>query len=145
MPGHLLVRHRDVPDWFIDPFQGGILLSQAECRERLQQIFQGTVPWNISCLSSLTNREFVARILGNLKGVYLQRRDYPRARSVLDHLVLLRPEARQELRDRGAVNYRLGRYQAALDDLQSYLDSTAPANDTASVERLVEQVRQAMR
>jgi regulator of sirC expression with transglutaminase-like and TPR domain len=49
------------------------------------------------------------------------------------------------LRDRGAVNYRLGRYQAALDDLQSYLDSTAPANDTASVERLVEQVRQAMR
>ena len=34
MPGHLLVRHRDVPDWFIDPFHGGILLSQEECQQR---------------------------------------------------------------------------------------------------------------
>jgi regulator of sirC expression with transglutaminase-like and TPR domain len=141
MPGHLLLRHRDVPDWFIDPFHGGILLSRAECQERLQQIAQA---WDNNYLTPLDNRDFVARILGNLKAIYLQRKDHARALSILDHLVLIRPEARQELRDRGAVNYRLGRYQAALDDLRSYLNWTAPANDTASVQRLVEQVRQAM-
>jgi regulator of sirC expression with transglutaminase-like and TPR domain len=141
MPGHLLVRHRDVPAWFIDPFHGGVLLSQTECRERLRQAH---LPWDDSCLAPLNNREFVARILGNLKGIYLQRKDLPRALSVLDHLVLIQPEARQELRDRGVVNYRLGRYQDALDDLQGYLNATAPAGDTGSVKRLVEQIRQAM-
>lgn len=141
MPGHLLLRHRDVPDWFIDPFHGGILLSRDECQERTQRIAQA---WDDSFLTPLSNRDFVARILGNLKAIYLQRKDHPRALSILDHLVLIRPEARQELRDRGAVNYRLGRYRAALDDLQSYLDWTAPAKDTASVQRLLEQVREAM-
>jgi regulator of sirC expression with transglutaminase-like and TPR domain len=144
MPGHLLLRHQDVPDWFIDPFHGGLLLSLAECQERLQQMFQGTIPWDAGCLTPLNNREFIARILGNLKGIYLQRQDHHRARSILDHLVIIRPEASQELRDRGAVNYRLGRYQDALDDLQCYLRATAPAEDTGSVERLVVQIRQAM-
>lgn len=144
MPGHLLVRHRDVSDWFIDPFHGGILLSQEECQQRLQQIAQATIPWDASYLTPLSNREFVARILGNLKGIYLQQKDYPRALSILDHLVLIRPEYKQELRDRGAVYFRLERYQDALDDLQSYLTATAPAKDTKSVERLMEQIRQAI-
>ncbi|MDA0735029.1 MAG: transglutaminase-like domain-containing protein [Chloroflexi bacterium] len=144
MPGHLLVRHRDVSDWFIDPFHGGILLSQEECQQRLQQIAQATIPWDASYLTPLSNREFVARILGNLKGIYLQQKDYPRALAILDHLVLIRPEYKQELRDRGAVYFRLERYQDALDDLQSYLTATAPAKDTKSVERLMEQIRQAI-
>ena len=33
MPGHFIVRHRDEPDVFVDPFHGGILLSEDECAE----------------------------------------------------------------------------------------------------------------
>ena len=36
MPGHFIVRHRDEPDVFVDPFHGGILLSEDECAERLK-------------------------------------------------------------------------------------------------------------
>ncbi|HEU0020391.1 MAG TPA: transglutaminase-like domain-containing protein [Dehalococcoidia bacterium] len=143
MPGHLLVRHRDVPDCFIDPFHGGILLSEAECQQRLRQIGQGSIPWDASFLTPLNHREFIARILGNLKGIYLQQKDNLRALAILDLLVLVRPEAKQELRDRGVVNFRLGRYQDALDDLQSYLKATAPARDTGPVEQLMERIRQA--
>ena len=30
MPGHFMVRHRDVEDLFVDPFHGGILLTEEE-------------------------------------------------------------------------------------------------------------------
>ena len=144
MPVHLLIRHLDVSDWFIDPFHGGILLSQEECQQRLQQIARATIPWDASCLVPISNREFVTRMLMNLKGIYLQQKDYSRTLSILDHLVLIGPDSKQDLRDRGAVYFRLGRYQDALDDLQTYLGSTAPAKDTESVERLLEQVQQAL-
>lgn len=144
MPGHLLVRHRDVPEWFIDPFNGGVLLSQAECQQRLGEIVPATISWDLAYLTPIRNLEFLSRMLRNLKGIYLQQQDYLRALAVLDPLVIIQPEATQELRDRGAVSYRLGRYQDALDDLQSYLSATAPAKDTGSVERLMEQIRQAM-
>ena len=80
----------------------------------------------------------------NLKGIYLQQKDYFRTLSILDLLLLIRTDSKLDLRDRGAVYFRLGRYQEALDDLQTYLSSTAPAKDTESVERLLEQVRQAL-
>ena len=144
MPGHLLLRHRDVEDWYIDPFFGGILLSPGETEQRLQDIAQGTVPWDPQYLTPIGNREFIARMLRNLKAIYLNQRDYTRALPLLDRLVIIQPEAKQELRDRGAVHYRLRHLQEALDDLQSYLAATAPAEDTASVERLMEQVRRAM-
>ena len=38
MPGHFMVRHRDVEDLFIDPFHGGLLLSEEECSQRLSNI-----------------------------------------------------------------------------------------------------------
>ena len=144
MPGHLLLRHRDVEDWYIDPFFGGILLSPGETEQRLQDIAQGTVPWDPQYLTPIGNREFIARMLRNLKAIYLNQRDYTRALRLLDRLVIIQPEAKQEIRDRGVVHYRLRHLQEALDDLQSYLAATAPAEDTASVERLMEQVRRAM-
>ena len=144
MPGHLLLRHRDVEDWYIDPFFGGILLSPGETEQRLQDIAQGTVPWDPQYLTPLGNREFIARMIRNLKAIYLNQRDYTRALPLLDRLVIIQPEAKQEIRDRGVVHYRLRHLQEALDDLQSYLAATAPAEDTASVERLMEQVRRAM-
>jgi regulator of sirC expression with transglutaminase-like and TPR domain len=144
MPGHLLIRHCDLSDWFIDPFHGGILLSQEECQQRLQHIAQATIPWDASYLIPLNNREFVTRMLMNLKGIYLQQKDYSRTLSTLDLLVLIRTDSKVDLRDRGAVYFRLRRYQDALEDLQTYLSSTAPAKDTESVERLLEQVQQAL-
>ena len=144
MPGHLLLRHRDVTGWYIDPFYGGILLSAQESEQRLQDIAQGTVPWDPQYLTAISHREFVARMLRNLKAIYFNRRDYPKSLAILDLLVIIQPQAKQEVRDRGVVHYRLRHFQEALEDLQSYLAATAPAEDTASVERLMEQVRRAM-
>ena len=144
MPGHLLIRHQEIEGWFIDPFNGGILISKDECAQRLMEISENRVRWNSSYLAPIGNREFVARMLRNLKGIYLDQKDYPRALDMLDRLVIIHPKAEQELRDRGVVHYRLERYEDALDDFESYLDCSAPGQDTRSVEKLMGQIRQSL-
>jgi regulator of sirC expression with transglutaminase-like and TPR domain len=141
MPGHFLIRHRNAEDLFIDPFYGGVLLSEEECAQRLWEITRNSLHWNPRFLSPVRNREFIARMLRNLKGIYLEQPDYPRALAIIDRLVVLQPEAAHERRDRGAVHYQLGHYAEALVDLQSYLASSRTGPDAASVQWLVSHIR----
>ena len=140
MPGHFLVRHRDAEDLFIDPFHRGILLSEEECAERLGQVVGANIAWDPRFLTPVSNRDYIARILRNLKGIYLQRRDLQRALTMIEQLVVLQPQVSVERRDRGLVKYRLGRYQEARDDIQAYLESAPTDSDTEQLQRLVGQL-----
>lgn len=141
MPGHFIVRHRDDADVFVDPFHGGILLSRQECAERLKQVTQGALQWDASYLEPVSNRNFIARMLRNLKVVYLQRRNYERVLATIDRVIALLPNDAIEFRDRGVVNYRLGNYAEALEDLHVYVTSQWEAPDGDTVQRLIEQIR----
>jgi regulator of sirC expression with transglutaminase-like and TPR domain len=69
MPGHFLVRHRDDPGTFLDPFGGGRRLDAAGC----QEIFAGLggTGWQDSYLAPVGPRANLARMLLNLQGVFL--------------------------------------------------------------------------
>jgi len=144
MPGHFLVRHRDEEALFIDPFHRGILISEEECAERLRQVTHSNAAWDSRYLNPVNNRDFIARMLRNLKGIYLHRQDNQRALTAIDRLVVLLPQAPEERRDRGLLNYQLGHYQEALDDLRHYLGSTPPDTDKETVQRLVGQIEDLM-
>ena len=141
MPGHFIVRHRDESDVFVDPFHGGILLSEDECAERVKQVTQGTLTWDRSYLEPVRSREFIARMLRNLKVVYLQRRNYERVLATIDRVIALLPQDAVEFRDRGVVNYRLGNYTDALEDLHVYVTSGEAVSDEVTVQRLMDQIR----
>ena len=141
MPGHFLLKHQQEEVLFIDPFYKGILLSEEECAQRLQQVTQANVPWDSRYLSPVSNRDFVARILRNLKNIYLQQQDHHRAIMTIDRLIVLQPEATQERRDRGLVRYNLGHHEEALVDLTEYLNSDPESGDVEAVERLVRHMR----
>ena len=141
MPGHFLVRHRDVDDLFIDPFHGGVLLSERECQQRLQKVTQDEVQWDSSYVATVTKREFLARMLRNLKGVSLAGQDYLRALTIIDWMLTVQPEGKHELRDRGVVHYQLGNYSEALNDLRSFLAAAPSGSENASVHQLVGRLR----
>ena len=107
MPGHFLVRHRDVADLFVDPFHSGMLLSEAECAQRVEDVTGGRLQWHPAHLAPVDNRSFLARMLRNLKVIYLQRLEHQEALSVLDLLVALLPDDADEQRDRLAISNRL--------------------------------------
>ena len=141
MPGHLVIRHSDITDLFIDPFHGGILLSHSECIERVTSITQGRLPWNDSYLTPLSNTEFLARMLRNLKSIYLKESSYREAQIIMNLLLEVNPEALSERRDRGIVNFQLGNYRDSLDDLEIYLDSGISGSEASSITKLIWKLR----
>ncbi len=138
MPGHFLLRHRDEPGIYIDPFHRGILLSEEECAQLLRDATRTAVPWDQSYLTTVSNRELIARILRNLKGIYLNQHDHQRALGIAGLAVSLQPNIIGERRDRGLIHYQLGNHQAALEDLRIYLAASPPGVDTSDVRRLVD-------
>ena len=94
MPGHFMVRissgHEDL---VIDPFHRGILLSEKECAQRLQEVAGAAVPWDRSYLAPVSNRELIERILLNLRGIYLRRHDQPRALRATEWLLALQSQS----------------------------------------------------
>ena len=140
MPGHFLLRHRDEPGIYIDPFHRGILLSEEECAQLLRDATRTAVPWDQSYLTTVSNRELIARILRNLKGIYLNQHDHQRALGIAGLAVSLQPNIIGERRDRGLIHYQLGNYQAALEDLRIYLATSPPGADTSDVQRLVDRI-----
>jgi len=97
MPGHFLVRFSSgQEDLVIDPFHGGILLSEKECVQRLQDIAGVAVPWDRSYLAPVSNRELIERILRNLRGIYVRRRDPPRVLRATEWLLTLQSQSPPE-------------------------------------------------
>jgi regulator of sirC expression with transglutaminase-like and TPR domain len=124
-PGHFLVRCRGagstMPGIIIDPFHGGALLSEHDCRRLLQQHVGSDVSFNTSLLTPATRSQIIVRMLLNLKRIYVHMRSFPQAREVTEMLLALSPSALNELRDRGLIAYHLNDLTSALRDLQTYL------------------------
>ena len=128
-PGHFLLRaaderarlHYSGDFLIVDPFHGGALLSEIDCREMLRQHVGEEAAFDRDLLQPATRHEIVVRMLVNLKRLYVRMRSFPQARFVADLLLTVDPSAVSELRDRGLLAYHLQDFGAALRDLESYL------------------------
>lgn len=135
-PGHFLMRcpaRRGLPyseDLIIDAFHGGALLSADACHVLLRRHSEDAV-FDSHLFDHATKPQILARVLLNLKRIYVQMHSFPQARDVTELLLAVDPSARHELRDRGLLAYHLKDFSAALRDLQAYLQlsPSAPLDD----------------
>jgi regulator of sirC expression with transglutaminase-like and TPR domain len=142
-PGHFLVKYSGEDaglEAFIDPFRGGEMYSAEECADRFRRL-NPTRPFDPAHLRAVTTRQILARLLHNLKKIYVEMGDDVRALWVVDRLVLLAPEDAVERRDRGLIEARLGGTSAALGDLEAYLAAAPDAEDAATVRAIAAQLR----
>jgi regulator of sirC expression with transglutaminase-like and TPR domain len=141
MPGHFLIR----PEFkdagiFVDAFHQGEVLFPEDCQQRLQQIYQQPVELEPQFLEAVTKREFLGRMLTNLKLIYINRQDLERALSVIERLLLVFPDAVTEQRDRGLLSYQLGQIPQAIADLKTYLAHFPEASDASMIQLLLSQI-----
>ena len=145
-PGHFLVR---LPlrggTLVLDPFSGGVPQSESELRERLKRViprdFADGKAGGVSVaelpldqfLEPASNRQILARVLRNLKGVYREKDKPERVLEVLNRMIIVAPDAAPELRDRGFVYQRLECWRPALKDLAEYLERAPDAGDADEV------------
>jgi regulator of sirC expression with transglutaminase-like and TPR domain len=143
LPGHFIVQYTAQPEPFwIDPFDRGTILVREACAQRLYQLYGERLPWRDTYLEPITDHAILRRMLNNLKVIYIQQGAYRRALSVVECIMLLSPEAPTEIRDRGLIHYQLGHLQAALHDLERYLELFQEAPDAAAIRRHIEALRQ---
>ncbi|WP_353931229.1 SirB1 family protein [Okeanomitos corallinicola TIOX110] len=138
MPGHFLIRP-DIADIeiFVDAFNGGEVMFPQDCQERLSQIYQQEVTLQPEFLAVVSNKHFLARMLTNLKYIYLQKQDLEKTLSVVERILLLFPGVSLEIRDRGLLYYQLGHFTQAVEDLQGYLSKVPDAEDAHVIQQLL--------
>jgi regulator of sirC expression with transglutaminase-like and TPR domain len=149
-PGHFMVKVT-LPKGqvIIDPFTGQSL-SREELSQRLEPYRQRSglvdefeVPLGLY-LQSASPRDIIARMLRNLKEIYISQEDHARLIAVLDRLLVLQPDSWSDRRDRGLAWAEQGDAQRALPDLQAYLDHAEDALDLDVVSQRVAQLRRAL-
>ena len=141
MPGHFLIK----PDFadaaiFVDAFNGGEILFTEDCQDRISQIYGQPMELQPTFLAPVSPRQLLARILGNLKAIYLQQRDAVRVLRTMERILLLFPDALGERRDRGILYYQLGRLAEARHDLEVYLRNAPNAPDAARIRQLLDRL-----
>lgn len=151
LPSHVICRYRppggdadsDPSDEgiLVDVFNGGALLSVADCQRLVRRAFGGRAPFKPHYLSALTPRQLLQRLLHNLKAGYLQRGDEERAGRAMDFLLALFPWDLDEIRDRGMLRERMGDYPTALSDLEQYVQYRSGARDIQTVTETVRLLR----
>ena len=131
-PGHFLVRCKGMlgdaaptEDLILDPFHGGIVLTERDCARMLARYAGESARFDRALLAPAFKTQILVRMLVNLKRAYAKMRSFGRARDVSDLVLALDPTSLTELRDRGLLSYQMGQYGAALADLERYLASTA--------------------
>jgi regulator of sirC expression with transglutaminase-like and TPR domain len=75
MPGHFLLRHRDDPALFVDPFAGGRLLDRQGCEMAYHQAHGEHVRFEPRFLEPVDSHAIVARMLANLRATFSARGD----------------------------------------------------------------------
>ena len=137
-PGHFLVRYRgEAVSLLIDPFDGGRIRFEDQAQELLDRVYGGMVRLKPEFMRPIGRRDILERMLRNLKGIYLNAKEDFRALAVIELLLVLRPEARQEVRDRGIMLARIGRYDEAIEQLELYLDFAPGASDAPRVREYI--------
>lgn len=117
MPGHFLLRDKVDPDVFVDPFGGGRLLDPASCAKLFRQIHGPTARLLPEHLEPASRADIVARMLENLRGIYLRRRDRTSLAWVLDLRTALPRAGAQQVVEFADVLASTGDWLGAADTL----------------------------
>jgi regulator of sirC expression with transglutaminase-like and TPR domain len=139
-PGHFLVKvlPQDgvMDEVIIDPFTGG-----AERRDNLEERLtrqaerSGQSLPTEALLEITPPRYILVRMLRNLQGIYRHLESWRNLLAVQERIMILLPEATEELRERGLLHARLGNREWAMDDFNAYLSARPFARDRQAIER----------
>jgi regulator of sirC expression with transglutaminase-like and TPR domain len=141
-PGHFLCKVQlDGGELVVDPFHRGQLLGLEEIKRRLAAAVGDQVKFDARVLRAAKPREILVRMLQNLRSVYQERNDIPRALSAVDRLLLLAPENVRGLRERAQLCEQLGGQAAAARDLERVLELEPNASDAAALRARVRRLR----
>ena len=130
LPGHFVIKYDDGSfSTYLDPYSGGKLLNEADCRELVESIAGADALADPNLFLPVGARYILVRMLNNLRIAYLRREDFARVINVLDVLIGTFPATAEYYRDRAIAKVRLRRFRAGGEDFEQYLALQPQASD----------------
>jgi regulator of sirC expression with transglutaminase-like and TPR domain len=134
LPGHFVVRYDDgVYSTYIDPFNGGRLLTAAECFTLAREAAGVELELDSRALEPVSKRQILFRMINNLRRGYLERGSTGKALDILGLLLQANPNSAEEYRQRGLIHLQAEHMTAARADLTRYLELAPDAPDRGAV------------
>src|SRR6266850_1280811 len=121
MPGHFVVKFNNrSEEFFMDPFNRGMILSRDDCRARIKERYGDSLEFDERLLERVTNRQILARMLNNL---------------------MVNPHDIEQFRDRGLLRLQLRQFEGAARDLTYYLRKSGNCQDREEIEDHLKELR----
>ncbi|HEX2328715.1 MAG TPA: transglutaminase-like domain-containing protein [Candidatus Angelobacter sp.] len=146
MPGHFLLKHYAVDGQaiLIDAFERGSIVSEDDCRHKIDSIYSGQLTLQPEFLLTVTPRQMLTRMLNNLRTIYLAQRDFRRAAQVVDLILVIYPRSPEDVKQRAALRYNLHDYRGALSDFEEYVRMAPEASDAEEIRQTALGLRRSM-
>jgi regulator of sirC expression with transglutaminase-like and TPR domain len=139
LPGHFIVSvETDTAPMLVDTFAGGRILTSFEAHERLREMFGQEIEWSEEYLQTVTNRQWLTRMLQNLLNTFGGAGRYTDVAAVLEMEMLLWPKQDHLQRDLALVLARIGMSEPASMWLNSYLQHNPDDPQRQDLEQLLE-------
>ncbi len=137
MTGHFLVRGPGPAGIIVDPFHRGRILTEADCEERLREIYGPPTRLEPAFLKPVGNKYIVTRMLGNLRTIYRNSRMYRKELNIVSVLLEIYPRAAEDYKQRAALHQALGNSSRASADFEKYLEMAPEAGDADEVRQTI--------
>lgn len=136
LPGHFVVRHEPEKGdkQLLDIFDAGKPLSD---QDAAKLVLENTgEPIQPEHLRTVTERQILLRMLQNLVGVAQQRKDREALLRYLEALITLDPDLARERGLRALLRFETGRKQAAIADLDWFLETKPAGIDLDQIRKM---------
>ncbi len=142
LPGHFIVGLPNGNDRiFIDPFHGGKILTEDDCRELSQAYWTASRPFDRRFLNPVWPKQILVRLMRNLKGIYWQTESQDKAWQMIEWILILDPDSIAELRERGLLREAVGDPSGAVADFTRYLQLAPEVDDSEAVRQRIETLK----
>jgi regulator of sirC expression with transglutaminase-like and TPR domain len=142
LPSYYLIKVKDVAtDFFIDPFDGGKFLKTEDFHRKFRVALQRNRMISANLFEKVTAYQLVARLVQQLKHVYILKGDALTALRAVELLTALFPQSPEITRDRGILYCEMEYFSKAMEDLRYYLQQRPHADDVSEIKKLTSMLK----
>ena len=141
LPGHFMASAGGV---LFDPFHGGAVVSRADAGGVVARVLGREVRLDESHFAPTKPADILIRMLANLRGVYVEREAWAKARAVMEHLLLIDPATAGHVRDYGTILMKEGNFVRGAALWEKYLGLEPAAPDAKRITSQLTEIRRAI-
>lgn len=128
-------------EFYVDPFANGKLISSSDFQRKFRAALQRNRLLSANLYEKVNSQQLVARIVQQLKHVYILKSHALQALRAVELLTALFPDSPELARDRGILYCEMEYFSKAIVDLRYYLAQRPNAEDVGEIKKLANMLR----